>query len=246
MPDDRLDGWKAIGNFLGRDRTTAIRWAKERRLPVHRVPGGRTGTVYALRSELEAWLASEPVTEEDSDAPATPGPDDATHTPEKRRWVRSASIALAAFVVGALIAAWWQFGRMADADKAPVSIAAVSSSTANAETAEFARALTADLARFAGGSANLAVFEREPGAKPDTQYAVRTEIERASGKIIAQARLIAVQNGEVLWSHRFEQSELPCRRCATGLRRTSSACSSAASARSTMNAPRRGPRTSRC
>ena len=53
----RLDGWKAIGNFLGRDRTTAIRWTKERGLPVHRVPGGRTGTVYAVPAELTAWLA---------------------------------------------------------------------------------------------------------------------------------------------------------------------------------------------
>ena len=54
----RLDGWKAIGNFLGRDRTTAIRWTKERGLPVHRVPGGRTGTVYALPDELSDWLAN--------------------------------------------------------------------------------------------------------------------------------------------------------------------------------------------
>ena len=60
MPDDqRLDGWKAIANFLGRERTTAIRWANERGLPVHRIPGGRTGTVYALRAELNAWLSSD-------------------------------------------------------------------------------------------------------------------------------------------------------------------------------------------
>ena len=59
--DQRLDGWKAIANYLGRERTTAIRWAKERGLPVHRVPGGRTGTIYALREELDHWLASEEV-----------------------------------------------------------------------------------------------------------------------------------------------------------------------------------------
>lgn len=57
MQEDRLDGWKAIGNFLNRDRTTALRWAKERQLPVHRIPGGGTSSVYALRSELELWLS---------------------------------------------------------------------------------------------------------------------------------------------------------------------------------------------
>jgi hypothetical protein len=72
---DRLDGWKAIANFLGRERTTAIRWAKERALPFHRVPGGRTGTVFALRSELDAWLASEPdKTAVDIDRVAEAGP----------------------------------------------------------------------------------------------------------------------------------------------------------------------------
>ncbi|SEH11349.1 Tetratricopeptide (TPR) repeat [Sphingopyxis sp. YR583] len=54
----RIDGWKSIGAHFGRDRTTAIRWARERGLPVHRLPGGKTGTVYALRDELDAWAAS--------------------------------------------------------------------------------------------------------------------------------------------------------------------------------------------
>lgn len=55
---NRVDGWKSIGAHFGRDRTTAIRWARERDLPVHRLPGGKTATVYALRHELDAWAAS--------------------------------------------------------------------------------------------------------------------------------------------------------------------------------------------
>lgn len=52
---DRIDGWKSIGAYFGRDRTTAIRWARDRNLPVHRFPGGKTATVYALRHELDLW-----------------------------------------------------------------------------------------------------------------------------------------------------------------------------------------------
>jgi len=55
---ERIDGWKSIGAYFGRDRTTAIRWARERDLPVHRLPGGKSATVYALRGELEAWAQS--------------------------------------------------------------------------------------------------------------------------------------------------------------------------------------------
>ena len=53
----RLIGWKAIGNFLGRDARTARRWEAERGLPVHRVPGGERATVWADRTELGDWMA---------------------------------------------------------------------------------------------------------------------------------------------------------------------------------------------
>jgi hypothetical protein len=52
----KLDGWKEIAAYLGRDVTTAIRWEHERELPVHRVPGGKRGAVYAYRDEIDRWL----------------------------------------------------------------------------------------------------------------------------------------------------------------------------------------------
>ena len=205
--DQRLDGWKAIANYLGRERTTAIRWGNERGLPVHRVPGGKTGTVYALRAELDTWLASDKVNgkkqspaEDNEGTVVIRGLDDA----ERFRLVPAA---YAGLFICVLIAAWWIVARPTASAKAPVSIAAVASSTASPETVEFARALTADLARFANASPNLAVYEREPGTVANTQYAVRTEIERAKNKLVAHARLIAVSSGEILWSRRFEQSE---------------------------------------
>lgn len=57
-PSDRIDGWKAIGAHFGRDRTTAMRWARARGLPVKRIPGGKRATVYALRSDLDRWAQS--------------------------------------------------------------------------------------------------------------------------------------------------------------------------------------------
>jgi hypothetical protein len=52
----RLDSWKEIAAYLERDVRTARRWEKERGLPVHRVPGGERGAVFAYRPELDAWL----------------------------------------------------------------------------------------------------------------------------------------------------------------------------------------------
>lgn len=52
----RLSGWKEIGTFLGKDARTAKRWAAERGMPVHRVPGKGSASVYALPTEIGAWL----------------------------------------------------------------------------------------------------------------------------------------------------------------------------------------------
>lgn len=54
----RLDSWKEIAAFFGRDERTVKRWEKERGLPVHRVPGGGRGTVFAFSEELTNWLRS--------------------------------------------------------------------------------------------------------------------------------------------------------------------------------------------
>ncbi|GAA0274076.1 hypothetical protein GCM10009127_13130 [Alteraurantiacibacter aestuarii] len=52
----RIDGWKSIAVYLGRERTTAMRWAAERGMPVHRIPGAGRGSVFALSDEIDAWL----------------------------------------------------------------------------------------------------------------------------------------------------------------------------------------------
>ncbi len=56
MPKDRLDSWKEVANYIGKDVRTAMRWEKTRGMPVHRIPGGTRSSVYAFISELDTWL----------------------------------------------------------------------------------------------------------------------------------------------------------------------------------------------
>ena len=53
----RLDSWKEIAGFLGWDVRTVRRWERLRGLPIHRVPGGGRGRVFAYPDELREWLA---------------------------------------------------------------------------------------------------------------------------------------------------------------------------------------------
>jgi len=73
---ETLDSWKEIAEYLGRDVRTAIRWEHERGLPVHRMPGGRRGGVFAYAEEIDRWRRGQPSDDTGSDlasrAPAGP------------------------------------------------------------------------------------------------------------------------------------------------------------------------------
>jgi Tol biopolymer transport system component len=56
--EDRLDSWKKIASYLKRDVSTVQRWERREAMPVHRHLHGKLGSVFAFRSELDAWWAS--------------------------------------------------------------------------------------------------------------------------------------------------------------------------------------------
>jgi adenylate cyclase len=53
-----LRGWKQIAAYLHRDVRTVQRWERHEHLPVHRQMHRKSGSVHAVRVELEAWIAS--------------------------------------------------------------------------------------------------------------------------------------------------------------------------------------------
>jgi Tol biopolymer transport system component len=57
IASERLDSWKEIAAYLGRNERTVVRWEKERGLPIHRIPGGQRHGVFAYRRELDLWIA---------------------------------------------------------------------------------------------------------------------------------------------------------------------------------------------
>jgi TolB-like protein/Flp pilus assembly protein TadD len=69
--NDRLDSWKEIAAYLKKDVRTVQRWEKSAGLPVRRLTHGKLGTVFAYKSELDAWWreSQSKVEFEDPDAP---------------------------------------------------------------------------------------------------------------------------------------------------------------------------------
>jgi Tol biopolymer transport system component len=52
---ERLDSWKEIAAYLRRDVTTVQRWEKREGMPVHRHLHDKLGSVYAFKTDLDAW-----------------------------------------------------------------------------------------------------------------------------------------------------------------------------------------------
>ena len=58
QPEDRLDSWKKIASYLKRDVSTVQRWERREAMPVHRHVHDKLGSVFAYRTELDAWWTS--------------------------------------------------------------------------------------------------------------------------------------------------------------------------------------------
>lgn len=97
---ERLDSWKSIASYLGRDIGTVRRWERTRGLPIHRVPGGKGSSVFAYTAEIDEWLKSAP--SEPATPESLPAPPEAPRNPASWRWA-AAAVAVAAAV--AII--WW-------------------------------------------------------------------------------------------------------------------------------------------
>ena len=74
--DDRLDSWKDIAAHLKRDVSTVQRWEKREGMPVHRHLHDKLGSVFASRTELDAWSRSRSPSHVGGDSGEASGPSD--------------------------------------------------------------------------------------------------------------------------------------------------------------------------
>ncbi|MGD0892985.1 MAG: hypothetical protein ABR923_15760 [Terracidiphilus sp.] len=118
-----LVSWKEIAVFLNHSESTVKRWERDRGLPVHRIPGGERGGVFAYSGELTDWLRGKALELEadglatgeqeaadnveigaasdgkvDPQTGETAGPGD---TLGNSRWLRLALVAMVAVLAGA-------------------------------------------------------------------------------------------------------------------------------------------------
>ncbi|MGH8133596.1 MAG: DNA-binding protein, partial [Steroidobacteraceae bacterium] len=105
--EGRLDSWKKIASYLKRDVSTVQRWERREAMPVHRHLHDKQGSVFAFRSELDAWWESRRthLTQED----AAEG-ERTTHPPAPRAHPRGLVPLTLAAAVALIALAWFAAG----------------------------------------------------------------------------------------------------------------------------------------
>lgn len=130
--DDRLNSWKEIASYLKRDVTTVQRWEKREGMPVHRHVHDKMGSVYAFKTDLDAWARTRTaaLVAEAASQPAStpPSPPDPVLEPSSVAVLRRRSwglwLAAAAGAAG-LAVAIWQFRETGRAPDNPLADARI-------------------------------------------------------------------------------------------------------------------------
>jgi WD40-like Beta Propeller Repeat len=94
--EERLDSWKEIAAYLDRSVRTLHRWEKDEGLPVHRHQHKELGSVFAYKSELDAWVSAR------SPDPDFPTQNDQTASAPRSLLSVALALAAAAMVIGVI------------------------------------------------------------------------------------------------------------------------------------------------
>jgi hypothetical protein len=188
----RLDSWKEIAEYLGRDVRTAMRWESQG-LPVHRVPGGKGSSVFALTSEIDQWLTGRSPVE-------LPPPVVAPRASRRARWVAgiAAGVLLTIVIVAAIVS-------RAPPDAAGLRVSATNGSVAIAGESGAARVIH----RLDPGAVLVA---RTPARVTDNPRDRRAEVmvavsfyENAADRSVRKGELLDLStDGRVRWRFAFD------------------------------------------
>jgi TolB-like protein len=177
--EDRLESWKQIAAYLKRGVRTVRRWEHEEGLPVHRHVHRVLGSVYAYKSELDAWRRRDrdrqPIRESSRI-------DDAS--------LRRHSIAVLPFT-----------NLSADPENEYFTDGLTDEITADLSKIRSLRVISrTSAATFKGATKDARTIARELGAR----YLLEGSVRKAENRLRISAQLIDADGDTHLWAEKFD------------------------------------------
>lgn len=210
---ERLECWKEIAAYLKRDVRTVQRWEKHEAMPVHRHVHERLGTVYAYKSEIDAWWNNR--------RPRLEQQEQVSKVTQPRLWW---AVTLVAAVAGLLVGyfVWQSFRPQAKpaVRKIMLVVLPFENLSGDPEQEYFSDGLTeemiTELARLQPG--RLCVIARtsamtyksakkradQIGKELGVDYILEGSVRREADKVRVTAQLIQVRDQTNLWVGSYE------------------------------------------
>jgi hypothetical protein len=212
--NERLDSWKEIAAYLKRDVRTAMRWAKERGLPIHRKLGGRRSGVCAFTAEIDDWLEGCPpgsyvaAAEQPSgvSAPKSEGAASSTgFRPTRSSWWRrlaiGGAIAVLASIAALLVYPQFRPGLPVRADFAGNSIRAWDGSSRLVWQYQFRQPLAAVTPGEPTPAGNVRVCDLFGNGKKEVLAITRFAPNPSVEEFPTEALYCLSQSGKLLWKY---------------------------------------------
>ena len=154
MPEEqnRLESWKEIAAYLGREVRTVQLWEKSEGLPVHRHQHGRQGSVYAFRPELDAWRNAR------TTAPPAPPAVIPPEPAPNRRTIWIAAAVVVALLAGGLV--WWKTRASAAGEISSIAVLPFLDLSPQKDAEYFSDGLTEEIIDALSRVPNLRVVAR--------------------------------------------------------------------------------------
>jgi serine/threonine-protein kinase len=200
--DDRLESWKEIAAYLGREVRTVQLWEKSEGLPIHRQQHSKQGSVYAFKSELDAWRDSRKST-----AVEKPG--------SQKPFYIAAAVAA---VIGIGMGAWGYIKKSADQVSSVVVLPFADFSPGH-DQEYFSDGLTEEIIDALSRVPNLRVVARttafsfkgrnndirEIGKQLNVTNVLEGSVRKDGDHLRITAQLNRVTDGTHLWSHTYDR-----------------------------------------
>jgi TolB-like protein/Flp pilus assembly protein TadD len=215
----RLESWKEIAAYLGRDVTTVRRWERREGLPVYRILHSKLGSVYAYSTELDAWRDSRAPAAATDAADANSALEIARHGARARRWLVVCGVAILALLV---VAYFTTRSRLRGATRSKIRSLAVLplKNLSGDPTQEYlADGMTEALIGRLSSIHDLRVisrtsamqFKNTPLSVPEIAKTLHIDaivegsVIRDAGRIRVHAQLIRAATDEHFWSEAYDR-----------------------------------------
>jgi TolB-like protein/Flp pilus assembly protein TadD len=226
---DLLDSWKEIATYLKREVRTVQRWEKGLGLPVRRLTHDKQGTVFAYKSEIDAWWRDREtkIAEDETDAtsPATPAaeqsvnPENAENTKPTlhRRRAVLAAVVIGLIVAGAVLPVAWRHVRDAIwPSRVMLSVLPFKNLSGDPDTQRIADGLTEEMFTRLGQlhpdrlgvialtSADAALPPDQIAKKFKANYVLEGSVRRAGKRLVITYQLLQAKDRTSVGGGRYE------------------------------------------